>query len=76
MIISPPDCYDHFMYIECPECHALPTQGANYAAQIELADAGEFTAMCAVCGHSWRPSPAEQKLIANNIKQYVADNNL
>jgi hypothetical protein len=64
------------MYIECPECHGLPSQGTNYAAQIELADAGKFTAMCIMCGHSWKPTPADQKPMATNIRQYVADNNL
>jgi hypothetical protein len=56
------------MVIECPECHERASQGTNHQQLVELAEEGNLVCTCFICGHSWKPSLAEQKLIAANLR--------
>jgi hypothetical protein len=61
------------MCIECPNCKGLPVQGNNYQMLLELAEAGKLKCMCGTCGHSWTPIPADQEIIASNIRKLMAE---
>jgi hypothetical protein len=56
------------MVIECPECHELASQGTNHRQLVELAEEENLVCTCFICGYSWKPSLAEQKLIAAKLR--------
>lgn len=60
------------MVIKCPNCSGLPTQGTNYEKLLQLAEAEELKCLCGTCGHSWKPTPEEQKVIAANLQKLIA----
>lgn len=63
------------MVIECPECRTHASQGTNYAMLLDLAEGGKLTCQCPLCDHYWRPSMAEQALIAANLRQMIQAKN-
>lgn len=60
------------MVIKCPKCGGLPTQGTNYEKFLELAEVGKLECICGTCDYTWKPSPADQKVIAANIRRLMA----
>jgi len=60
------------MAIKCPTCGGDPPQGSNYQKILDRVEAGDFEAYCGTCRDSWKPSPAEQKLIATNLRRMMA----
>jgi hypothetical protein len=48
-------------------------QGRNYEKILALAEAGVFEAFCPTCGDSWKPTPADQKLIAANVRRLMSE---
>jgi hypothetical protein len=39
---------------------------------LELAEAGRLELLCPNCGDTWKPSPADQKLYAANLRKLIA----
>jgi hypothetical protein len=60
------------MVARCPQCGSLATQGKNYEKLLRLAEVGELICDCPYCYDSWRPSKADQRLIAANLRQLIA----
>ena len=60
------------MVAKCPQCGRLPIQVRNELTLLKLAEAGQLTCTCSWCDHSWTPSPADQSLIAANLRRIVA----
>jgi len=61
------------MGLKCPNCDGFPIQGSNYEKILALAETGTFEGLCGTCGHSWKPSPADQKVIAANVRRMIAE---
>jgi hypothetical protein len=59
------------MVATCPQCGALASQGKNYQKLLRLAEGEELVCCCPYCDNSWTPSPADQQLIAANLKQLL-----
>jgi hypothetical protein len=59
------------MVIECPECRTLANQGTNHAKLLALAESLTLTCQCARCDYHWRPSRAEQTLIAADLRRLM-----
>jgi uncharacterized C2H2 Zn-finger protein len=61
------------MVARCPQCGGLASQGKNYEKLLQLAEVGELVCRCPYCDDSWKPSPADQQLIAANLRQLIAN---
>jgi hypothetical protein len=59
------------MVIECPECRTLASQGSNYAKLLDLAEGCKLTCQCPRCDYYWKPTNAEQALIAANLRRIM-----
>jgi len=56
------------MEVECPQCHTLVNQGTSYARLLDLTQASQLICHCSQCDITWRPSEAEQAVLATKVR--------